>query len=331
MAIEIAARASNETGLDILPSFVVEHPTIGDLRNAFARHTTSTSHSEPISEFSMVASTPESIEDDISAPESEELVVVQPPVEDNSPAPSARIRLMQGRRSSGKPPFYLIADGTGSLATYVYLPPFKSKMPVYGIESPYLRCPSRLTAEVGIPGAARFIVEALTQAQPKGPFSIGGFSGGAMLSYEVCRQLAAAGRMVDRLLIIDMCCPRPVGAEDKAEVGWKIYESIASQGGLWSASDITQQHLRAVFASVAGYHPPPLTAEERPRRTAIIWGKKGLIDRCSRDVKLMQLLADQDIPTERFAGFMEDAKMGAIAWGLPHKTDADLGPNGWNR
>ena len=96
-----------------------------------------------------------------------------------------------------------------------------------------------------------------------------------MLSYEVCRHLSTAGRMVDRFLIIDLCCPRPVGAEDKAEVGWKIYESIASQGGLWSASDITQQHLRAVFASLAGYHPPPLTVEERPRRTAIIWGKKG--------------------------------------------------------
>ena len=116
-----------------------------------------------------------------------------------------------------------------------------------------------------------------------------------------------------------MCCSRPVGAEDKAEVGWKIYESIASQGGHWNASDMTQQHLRAVFAFVAGYHPPPMTAEERPRRTAIIWGKKGLIDRCFRDVKLMQLLADRDIPTEPFARFMEDAKMGAVAWGLPHK------------
>ena len=238
---------------------------------------------------------------------------------------------MQGRRSSEKPPFYLIADGTGSIATYVYLPPFKWKMLVYDFDSPYLRCPSRLAAEVGIPGAAKFIVEALIQVQPDGPFSIGGFSGGAMFSYEVCRQLAAAGRIVDRLLLIDMCCPRPVGAEDKAEVGWKIYESIASQGDLWNASEMTQQHLRALFASLAGYHPPPMTAEERPRRTAIIWGKKGLIDRCSRDVKLMQLLADRDIPTEPFARFMEDAKMGAIAWGLPHKADADLGPNGWGR
>ena len=24
-------------------------------------------------------------------------------------------------------------------------------------------------------------------------------------------------------------------------------------------------------------------------------------------------------------------KWGGIAWGLPHKSDADLGPNGWER
>ena len=41
----------------------------------------------------------------------------------------------------------------------------------------------------------------------------------------------------------------------------------------------------------------------------------------------MQLLADRNIPTERFTMFMEDARMGAFAWGVPHKTDADLGPN----
>lgn len=63
MGIEIAARANNETGPDIPPSFVVQHPTIGDLRNVFVRSTASTPHSEPNSEFSLVASTPESTED----------------------------------------------------------------------------------------------------------------------------------------------------------------------------------------------------------------------------------------------------------------------------
>ena len=343
MGIEIAARVTNRTGLNILPSFVVDYPTIGDLRTAFARPSTSMPPSKPISEFSLLASTPESTlsssvalvdntsKNHVSALEVEEIVMVQSPVEDNSPAPSARITLIQGRPSSGKPPFYLIADGTGSIATYIHLPPFKSNMPVYGIDSPLLRCPSRLTAEEGIPGAAKFIVEALVKAQPEGPFSIGGFSGGAMLGYEVCRQLAAAGRIVGSLLLIDMCSPRPAGAEDTVEVGWKIYESIASLDGLWNTSDITQQHLRAFFACVAAYHPPPMTAQERPKRTAIIWGKKGMIDRCSHDPKLMQLLADRGIPTEPYAGFMEDPKMGAVVWSLPHKTTADLGPNGWDR
>ena len=97
-----------------------------------------------------------------------------------------------------------------------------------------------------------------------------------MLGYEVCRQLAAAGRSVDNSLLIDMRCPRSPGTTDKVEPGWKVYESIASQGGLWNASNTTQQHLRAIFASVAAYHPPPMTVQERPRRTAIIWAKKGL-------------------------------------------------------
>lgn len=74
-----------------------------------------------------------------------------------------------------------------------------------------------------------------------------------------------------------------------------------------------------------------MTVQERPKRTVIIWAKKGLIDRCSGDLELMKLLANSDIPTEPFPGFMEDPKMGAIAWGLPHKTSADLGLNGWAR
>ena len=103
--------------------------------------------------------------------------MVQSSVEDNSSTSGVRITLIQVHRSSGKPPFYLIADGTGSTATYIHLPPLKLKMPVYSIDSPFLRCPGGLTVEVGIPGAAKLIVEAMVKVEPEGPFSIGGFSG----------------------------------------------------------------------------------------------------------------------------------------------------------
>lgn len=47
-------------------------------------------------------------------------------------------------------------------------------------------------------------------------------------------------------------------------MGWKVYESITSQGGLWNASNNIQQHPCATFACVAAYYP------ELPKRTAII-------------------------------------------------------------
>jgi zearalenone synthase (nonreducing iterative type I polyketide synthase) len=43
------------------------------------------------------------------------------------------------------------------------------------------------------------------------------------------------------------------------------------------------------------------------------------------------MLADGGISAEAYPGFMEDPKLGAVAWSLPHKTGADLGPNGWER
>lgn len=347
MGIEIAARANSNTDSDIPPSFMMDYPTIGDLRNAFTSHQPSGSIPRPSSDIFIIESAPESTAGS-KAPSTvminntsknhtatsiieEDIVMISSPNKDDSPTPSTRVILIQGRPSSEKRPLYLITDGTGSIATYIHLPLFSSKIPIYGIDSPYLRCPSRWTTEVGIAGAARIILEALVKIQPKGSFSIGGFSGGAMVAYEVCRQLAAAGRSVDGLLLIDMCCPRPCGSEAKAEVGWRIYESTASQAGGRDASNNTQQHLRAFFTNVAAYHPPPITEQERPKRTVNIWAKKGLIDRCSGDVSLVKLLAKSSIPTEPFPGSMEAGMMGAIAWGLPHKTDADLGPNGWDK
>lgn len=263
--------------------------------------------------------------------------------DDSSPAPSIRLTLLQGRSAKpgqnnrAPPPFYMIADGTGTIATYIHLPAFiKSKMPIYGIDSPFLRCPRRLTAEVGIPGAAKLIVDALVKKQPKGvPFWIGGFSGGAMMAYEVCRQLSATGHSVDGLLLIDMCSPRSTNVPNDDEVGLAMFDAISGQdeSGVWNATDKTHRHLRALFASVAAYNPRPLLRGERPpaKRTAIIWARKGMIDRCVRNPRFKQMLADRDIATEPYPGFMEDPKLGAVAWSLPHKTSADLGPNGWDK
>lgn len=365
MAIEIVATVKAESDLDLPASFIFDYPTIGDLRRAFGRELTSQKAPEPkisSTPSSTGTSTPESPEPDpilrpesassmgssmvhieagISTPEDDENTKQReiPPndnVIDTSPAPTVRITLLQGRPGSGKTPFYLMADGTGSIATYIHLPPFKSKMPVYGIDSPFLRCPTRLTSQVGITGVARLIVAALVKAQPKGPLFIGGFSAGCMVAFEVSRQLAAAGRKVDGLVLIDLCCPRPTLLDESAireesKVGVAVFEAAVAKDGLWSSAATTDEHLSAYFVAMRLYNPPAMTAKERPARTVVIWAEKGLINNVVGDPKMMEMLANEGIPTKAYPGYMEDPKLSPMACLVPDKTKKDLGPNGWDR
>jgi thioesterase domain-containing protein len=48
----------------------------------------------------------------------------------------------------------------------------------------------------------------MRQHQPKGPYSIGSYSGGAYTALEIARQLEAAGETVDHLLVIDSFTPQ---------------------------------------------------------------------------------------------------------------------------
>lgn len=160
-----------------------------------------------------------------------------------------------------------------------------------------------------------------------------------MLGYEVSRQLAALGRKVDGLMLIDMCCPRPrpsarpsASQAKDAAVDVEVFEHVSSHVGFWNMAPNTQQHLRAVFASVSTYHPPPMTAAERPARTMAIWARKGMVNRCLDNPELLERLASRGLGVDtEWPGFMEDPKLGAIAWSILNKTDRDLGPNGWEK
>lgn len=343
MAIEIVT-ALKELGVDLPAGFVFEYPTIGDLRRAFSRQDaealesdiSSTPSSDDQGAMSLTpddsVSTVSSSSDNI---EKELLGTVLDANIDLSPPPSVRITLLQGRPNAGKTSLYMIADGTGTVASYIHLRPFKSKQAVYGIDSPYFRCPSRMTSKVGIKGVAKLIVEALIKAQDAGPFLIGGYSAGCLVAFEVSRQLAAAGRKVDGLLLIDMCCPRSrqtdqstLLAED--ELSYAVFEAAVNKDGLWSSIASSRDHFRAFFVAMNEYTPAPMTAAERPAKTAVIWAERGLVNRVSDDPALMQKLAGQGVPIKPYPGFMEDPKLGTFACLVPDKGES-LGPNGWDK
>lgn len=83
--------------------------------------------------------------------------------------------LQRGRPRPGAPAsrarLYLVCDGTGSISNYIHLLKHQFPLRIYGMESPFLRCPSRLTPQVGIPGVARGMVGALVSLQPSAGLS----------------------------------------------------------------------------------------------------------------------------------------------------------------
>ncbi|TLD11764.1 hypothetical protein PspLS_11650 [Pyricularia sp. CBS 133598] len=374
MAIEITASVKKETGIDLNVTTLIDHPTIGALRVAFGLDAdvgstdkdydmlTPTSELSESSDWSVV--TPAGASTRNTTPSTSPLEQKPPPktwtadAETQTPAaadtkpteiiketlksvaaPKARIVLLHGRLKDNQTPLYLIADGTGSIATYIHLPPFNTKSVIYGIESPFTKNPELMAGESGIPNAAKHIVDAVIESRPHGPLYIGGFSGGGMLGYEVCRQLADQGRKVDGLLIIDICSPRTKVETSLVKVqpedGWEMFQAMAAQDQFWNSNSQSppMQHLLGLFRAVANYHPEPMTEEQRPKKTSVIWAERGMGRRCQEKPELKRKMLDMGFPAEAYPGFMEDPRLGALAWGFVDKRGSEgaLGPNGWDK
>ncbi|ORY05388.1 conidial yellow pigment biosynthesis polyketide synthase [Clohesyomyces aquaticus] len=350
MAIEIVA-AVREKGIDLPATFVFEYLTIGDLRRAFGGGVSEDADTNDSSatasrgdEDALLSSTPDEFSVSASPAsslvhvEKEDLSTLTPELVDSnmSPPPSVRITLLQGRPKAGNTPLYMMADGTGTVASFIHLRPFKSNQVVYGIDSPYLRCPSRMNSKVGIEGVAKLVVDALVKAHSTGPFMIGGYSVGCFVAFEISRQLARAGHTVKGLLLIDMPCPRSRVMDQgkllaEAEVSEAVLEGIVNRDGQWSSFGSSRDHMRQFFVAMNEYTPMPMTAAERPAKTAIIWAERGLVNRMADDPARMQKLESQGVPTRPYPGFMEDPKLGTFACHVPDKGEENLGPNGWER
>lgn len=378
MAVEICARIKTKSGHQLSPSSILEHPTIGHLARMFGRGITQqqevaqqekaqekehhsacrvdnvAAESHETDDFQKTASSSSSGSSTPAAtppPESSSTG----PVETAEPPPKARIMLLQqGRPRAGAPPskarLYLVCDGTGSISNYIHLLKHQYPLPVYGIDSPFLRCPSRFTPEVGIPGAAKYMVEALLNFQPNAglsdseqgsPLFLGGFSGGALFCYEMCRQLADKGRRVDGLVILDMRSPLPPPSDPSPPSDEKVWDilfataqdSLAGQIHGSNAETNTTKHLRTMFKCVLGYHPPRREAAGPVFNipAVVIWCARGMIGKLeARRPDLIKKLVELGYPIESYPGYMEDPRLGAMAWSIPHKkTESDLGPGGW--
>lgn len=300
MSIAVLSAVKDRTGTMLPASFFNDYPTVAAVRKELG-----------------------SISEPPSLPES--MTACNPKTSD--PKYTSRSVFLQGRPSSDLIPLFLIADGAGSAASYINLPPFKSKLPVYALESPFLQCPLEYTCS--FEEVATIYVDEIQKICPSGPVMLGGWSLGGIHAFEVARQLTAIGRKVKGLIMIDSPCPKPLPhmpeptIELMEQTGVFIGIKRAGQAKETPMPLTTKQHLVSCVKALKVYDPIPMLPGKRPEHAFVIWAKDGTFEKMSEAVDAAANKEVTDEPgAEGAVGLRKD-------WLTSQRTS--FGPNGWDR
>lgn len=137
---------------------------------------------------------------------------------DGSPHP-----LLAPLKPSGdQPPVFMVHPPGGIVVCYRelsrYLP---SSQPLWAIRSRGLHGAEQLPES--IEQMAADYLQALQTVQPHGPYTIGGWSLGGLVAYEMAKQLLAAGQKIKRLVFLDTTIPEGAAScvpiEEQVNVG----------------------------------------------------------------------------------------------------------------
>lgn len=106
------------------------------------------------------------------------------------------------RKTGTQPPLFLVHPSGGNTFCYTKLAHYlDSDQPVYGIQAKGLiqgQDPYEAVEDM-----ATYYVDELRRVQPKGPYNLGGWSGGAIVAFEMAQQLRAQGQIVKTLVLLD--------------------------------------------------------------------------------------------------------------------------------
>lgn len=169
----------------------------------------------------------------------------------NKKAPSLLLPL-QGNAATASKTVFLLPDGGGAGLAYARLPRLGTDICLYGVNSPMLGVADFSTT---IEEMAATFTAAIREAQPHGPYILGGWSAGGYFSTEVARQLLRAGEAVDAIILIDSPCRL-----EYESLPLEVVQYLAPRNlmGNWGNKDTPKwlvDHFRGTLAAVAKYKP----------------------------------------------------------------------------
>ncbi|MFN4156887.1 MAG: type I polyketide synthase [Gemmobacter sp.] len=113
---------------------------------------------------------------------------------------------MHDREGGPNTPFFLVAGMFGNVLNLRHLAQLiGGERPFYGLQARGLY--GDAAPHATLPEAAADYIGELRQVQPRGPYLLGGFSGGGLTAWEMAHQLEAAGEEVAMLVLLDTPLP----------------------------------------------------------------------------------------------------------------------------
>jgi amino acid adenylation domain-containing protein len=165
-------------------------------------------------------------------------------------SPRSQSPLVAIQPDGARRPFFCIHPAGGDVFCYVELSRhLGDNQPFYGLRAPGLD--GERTLLTSIEEMADHYIEALREVQPEGPYTLGGWSMGGIVAFEMARRLSLRGVRVATVALLDVRPPAPIRADADGdwpallgafvqELGLEIAHMAQSVGGFWRL-DIDEQ------------------------------------------------------------------------------------------
>ncbi|HZI47045.1 MAG TPA: amino acid adenylation domain-containing protein, partial [Pyrinomonadaceae bacterium] len=118
--------------------------------------------------------------------------------------PYAHLTLLQIKPGNSQPPFFCVSGPAVNALGYVNLANYLGDdQPVYSLQSEFERALEGEYTPEEIESLATEYLKAVRQFQPEGPYMFGGMCTGALIAFEMARQLEAEGQETSLLAVFD--------------------------------------------------------------------------------------------------------------------------------
>ena len=195
--------------------------------------------------------------------------------------PPASSVVLQGRPRRDPHTLILFPDSGGSASSYASMPRIHPLVAVIGLNCPFARDPDAMMS-CDMPGLLASYINEVRRRQPQGPYILGGWSSGGILTYAAAQCLDQEGEEVERLVLIDS--PLPLGL-DRLPQRWFDFISTIDLFGTATAVPAKAghtlgwlvPHFRATIEVLHDFYAEPMPYGFTPL-TTIIWATECVLD-----------------------------------------------------